>query len=263
MSFLSERNFQILEENEIYKLIDSDEKLRLYMEQQVACVWFYQILLKNITRDILSMTRSIDCRSTKELMQISCALIMEEELDDVLDGEITSHLELFLESMYEVGCNMKPFLSFMESFEEGLSLEKAVEESLFCQSTKRYLLNSLTILDLSLHEKASALFYEGEPYIPDDFLSYLNTYHGEKVANLVLYYERHIEGLKKPGYSSTGRMIEILCESSSERFCEAESVAEKVMKNRISLWIKLEETFEKKCLNSIRNDPKLKLVYSA
>ena len=32
-------------------------------------------------------------------MQISCALIMEEELDDALEGEIASHLELFLESM--------------------------------------------------------------------------------------------------------------------------------------------------------------------
>ena len=48
----------------MYKLLNSDEKLRLYMEQQVACV-VYQILLKNITRDILSMTQSIDCRNTK------------------------------------------------------------------------------------------------------------------------------------------------------------------------------------------------------
>ena len=122
MSFLSERNFQILEENEMYKLLNSDEKLRLYMEQQVACVWFYQILLKNITRDILSMTQSIDCRNTKELMQISCSLIMEEELDEVLDGEIISHLELFLESMYEVGCNMKPFFKFCRKFRSGFFL---------------------------------------------------------------------------------------------------------------------------------------------
>ena len=53
MSFLSERNFQILEDNEIYNLVDSDEKLRIFMEHQVACVWFYQVLLKDLTREII------------------------------------------------------------------------------------------------------------------------------------------------------------------------------------------------------------------
>ena len=117
MSFLSERNFQILEDNEIYNLVDSDEKLRIFMEYQVACVWFYQILLKDLTREILSMTQSIDCRTTKELFQICCNMIMEEELETSEDGEVISHLEVFLESMYECGCNMRPFLNFIEALE--------------------------------------------------------------------------------------------------------------------------------------------------
>ena len=72
---------------------------------------------------------------------------MEEELDEVFeDGEIISHLELFLESMYEVGCNMKPFLSFIESLEIGLSYEKLVDSSQLSQSVKSYLLNSLPVL---------------------------------------------------------------------------------------------------------------------
>ena len=48
-----------------------------------------------------------------------------------------------------------------------------------------------------------------------------------------------------------------------ERFDEAEVIAERVMKNRISLWVKLVEEFEAKEMNLVKNDPKLKLVYSA
>ena len=162
--------------------------------------------------------------------------------------------------MYEVGCN-EAFFKFCRKFRSGFSYE-AVDSSSLSQSVKRYLSNSLPILDLSLHEKASALFY-GVNYIPDEFLSNLSVYHGDKVDNLITYYQRHIEGLKKPGYSSTGRMIEILCEHSSERFDEAEVIAERVMKNRISLWVKLVEEFEAKEMNLVKNDPKLKLVYSA
>ena len=120
------------------------------------------------------------------------------------------------------------------------------------------------LLDNSLHEKAAALFYEGEPYIPDEFLSGLSDSFGEKTTNLSFYYEKHIEGLKKPGYSSTGRMIELLCENYNERFDQAENVAEIVMKNRISLWSQLVELFESEYQNDTSfKSSVLKLVYSA
>ena len=86
------------------------------------------------------MTQSIDCRSTKELIQISCQMIMEEELETSSDGKVVSHLEIYLESMYENSCNMRPFLNFIESLERGLTYKEAVEASSFNSAIKRYFL---------------------------------------------------------------------------------------------------------------------------
>jgi hypothetical protein len=88
-----------------------------------------------------------------------------------------------------------------------------------------------------LHDKAAALFYEGEPFIPDSFLFHIGQLgNTAKIGRLLDYFERHIEGLRRPGFSASGRLVEILCSNDEKMSLEAEQSAEEAMKNRVELW---------------------------
>ena len=108
-----------------------------------------------------------------------------------------------------------------------------------------------------LHERAAVLFYEGEPYLPDDFLYQLQGM-GESSQRLLEYFERHIEGIKQPGFSASGRLVELFCGDDETLNQEAERAAELIMKKRIELFNSIYETVNQ--IAPARPRPQLKLV---
>jgi hypothetical protein len=103
----------------------------------------------------------------------------------------------------------------------------------------------MKILESEPHKKAAALFYEGEPFIPDTFLIRLNELSENPTAEgLIDYFERHIEGLKRPGYSSAGRLVEIFCDTNTTNHEECEAIAQQLMRHRLELWDRLDDKIE-------------------
>ncbi len=108
------------------------------------------------------------------------------------------------------------------------------------------------------------LFYEGEPYIPDAFLQRLGQLSPRlQVHRLLDYFERHIEGLKRPGFSATGRLVEIFCADDEILNLEAEKAAEEAMKARIELWSHLTSQLHAAPVRKAEHRAALRLVTSA
>ena len=164
-------------------------------------------------------------------------IILDEEVDDLGDGRILSHLELYLEAMEDLGCNMTPILAFFDLLDEGIGSEKAFDFVNFPDEVVSYARFGMKILEKPIHARAAALFYEGEPFIPDRFLLRIDQMGRRlKVGRFIDYMERHIEGLKRPGFSAAGRLVELLCQNDANLNREAEMIAEAVMNRRIELW---------------------------
>ena len=248
MSFLTERFFNILENHKIYERIISRQSLVYFLERHVICVWSYHAIMRTIQRDLAAVMLPLNSDSNKEAVRLISEIILDEEVDDLGDGRLLSHMELYLQGMQSLDCDMSHVFSFFDLLERGNSPERAARKSRFQSEVLEYVKYIDGILKRPLHVRATALFYEGEPYIPDQFLHHLFML-GEKVdtIDILNYFKRHIEGLKSPGFSAAGRLVEILCESDYGRNNEAERAAESLMRNRIKFWDALYNGLEEQC----------------
>ncbi len=237
MSFMTERYFQMLESHKLYDRIFDDYSLRLFVEYHVVCVWAYNYLLRDIYQELVSMIQPLNSQSQKEAIRLISETILEEEVEEQNDGSLLSHLEIYLEAMQALGADVGPILSFFDMQESGSTWEEALEEARFPPAVARYAQGLGRMFARPLHERAAVLFYEGEPFIPDTFLNRLGQLGAKHSVNRLLdYFERHIEGLKRPGFSASGRLVEIFCGDNPQLNDEAEKAAEEVMRLRVDLW---------------------------
>lgn len=237
MSFLTERLFQILDQHRVYNLVQNAATLRFFMERHVICVWAYHALLRSLQKELIAHSLPLNSDDYKEALRLLAEIILDEEVEDLGDGKFVSHLELYLDAMQEARCDIAPILGFFDMLEHRVPLERALEEARFPAETMAYARYISSLLDSPIHMRAAALFYEGEPFIPDRFLHHLFRLGDSiPVDRLLDYFERHIEGLKKPGFSAAGRLVELFCRADPTLNREAEIVAEKLMGQRIDLW---------------------------
>lgn len=250
MSFITERYYQILENHRLYHTIVSQKALSYFMERHVICVWVYHALLQSLYLEIIESMQTVNSDDKKECVRLVTEIVMDEIVEDLGDGQFQSNLELYVEAMEDIGANVSCILSFFDMLGKGFHMRKALEHARFPKESLRYAKKLLPYFGEPAHKKAAALFYEGEPYIPDIFLGNIESLLPKTPVTLLLdYFESHIEGLKRPGFSASGRLVEILCRPHPNCQLEAEKVAEKVMRARIELWnhmaIKLKHEYVK------------------
>ncbi|MBC7660167.1 MAG: DUF3050 domain-containing protein [Chitinophagaceae bacterium] len=261
MSFMTERYFQILENHKLYKQVQDENALRIFVEHHVLCVWGYGFLLRNLYQDLVGRIEPLASQPQKEAQKLIAEIMVEEEFEEQADGSLSSHLELYLEAMGQIGADMAPTMSLFDMHEGGQSWQVGLQQSNFPSLAARYARCILSFADRPLHERAALLFYEGEPFIPDNFLVHLSNL-GPNTDTLVDYFERHIEGLKKPGFSASGRLVELFCGDDVQLNDEAEKAAELIMNLRIELWNEIAERIEEKQISPKASAPRnhLKLV---
>lgn len=237
MSFVIERYFQILENHQIYSQINSIQNLAFFAERHVVCVWSYNALLRSLQRDLIAQSMPLNSEPHKIAVRLITELILSEEVSDLGDGSFQSHLELYLEAMRDVNCDISQMFTFFDLLAQEKDMEEILEQSNFAPEVEKYARVTMALLEMPIHRRAAALFYEGEPFIPDRFLINLwGLKHNPAVEKFVHYFERHIEGIKCDGYSQTGRLVEVLCSFDENLRRETDKIAEITMKNRIELW---------------------------
>lgn len=217
--------------------LSTKKALTYFMERHVICVWSYHALLKSIAEDLFSKSLPLNSDGFKESLRLISELILDEEVSELGEGQYYSQLELYLECMQDMDCDINPALNFFDLLDRGVRCEKAIFQVDFDPEVTEYGLGTCQLLNGSLHKRATAFFYEGEPFIPDRFLSQLDLLAGDKeIERLLEYFESHIEGLKHPGFSACGRLVELVCDNNFHSNCEAEKVAEATLRRRIRLW---------------------------
>ena len=197
---------------------------------------------KSLYQDLINHHHLLSNDSVKEAVFLIGEMFLDEQVEAQEDGSYMSHLDLYLELMRDMKCNMGPTMAFFDLIERDIPIRKALRMSGFAKEVIEYAAVMASVLKGKIHEKAAALFYEGEPYIPDRFLVQLdNLAQKLPVERLLDYLERHIEGIKRPGFSASGRVVEILCQDNPDLHAESERLAQIYMHARIKLWDKIQE----------------------
>jgi hypothetical protein len=170
----------------VYKNLNDLQNLRIFMESHVFAVWDFMSLLKTLQREVTCV--EIPWKPSKypaEMVRLVNEIVLGEESDIDEQGNATSHFDLYLKAMEEVGADtsrIKRFIAF-----DDFSILKNYE--------REFVISNLNICDQNniLHV-ASAFFFGREKLIPGMFESIvvLLEESGLECPTLIYYLKRHI-----------------------------------------------------------------------
>lgn len=186
---------QLAGEHRVFAQITSIDKLRLFVEFHVWCVWDFMCLAKALQRKLGSQTNFWTPSKRPDLLRLINDIIEEEETDIAVDGRILSHFEIYVEAMREIGADIEPITNFIYDMEQNRDAIPALEARGIPKSSIEFVKSTLDIAQMEAHEIASAFAFSRENLVPNMLSSLLPNVLRDTAENsaLIWYMRRHIE----------------------------------------------------------------------
>jgi hypothetical protein len=223
----------------LYKSLNSLDEIRVFTEQHVFAVWDFMSLLKALQITLTSVEipwKPVGSASTRRLIN---EIVWGEESDLDQFGKPSSHFELYLGAMEQIGANTTEIQSFVQSSNlDSLALD--LEKIKISENTKDFVSFTFQKIKENKAHVLAALFTFGrEDLIPDMFIEIVKTVEqqtGTSFSKLIYYLERHIEVDGGEHGPMALQMIQDLCGVDELKWHEATEVSIEALKIRMHLW---------------------------
>ena len=224
----------------VYTKIKDLNGLQRFAEVHVFAVWDFMSLLKSLQSSLTSVSIPwvpVGSPSTRYLIN---EIVLGEESDIDENGLRTSHFELYLKAMSQMGANTSSIESLLTSIQSGISIKDAIKSSTLSENIKKFLPFTFDIaLEAPSHVKAAVFTFGREDLIPSMFHQLLEQLYSdtpEKVSTFKYYIERHIEVDGDHHSHLAIEMVSELCGVDDEKWREATEAAQKALQIRYTLW---------------------------
>jgi len=230
----------------IYNAITSVEQCQLFMENHAFAVWDFMSLLKSLQISLTCVNLPWIPPTNPEVAYFMNSIVAGEESDDLGSHDYkkaTSHYELYLASMVEVGASTEPISYFVGKLQRGEKWHSALQQtrvkySHLPSSTFDFVEYTMNIVEnKSPAEVAASFLFGREDPIPAMFQKLLSQFNEKNVncPNLKLYLARHIEVDGDHHGPMADLILEKLCLTPEQ--CEkALDVAKGSIEMRVHLW---------------------------
>jgi len=227
--------------HDIYASIRNNEDLKIFMEHHVYAVWDFMSLLKSLQNELTCNTIPWTPKGDAELRYFINEIVVDEESDLNQYGERSSHFEMYVAAMKEIGADISSIQSFLELIKSGETVNKAFER-IDAPPTVRDLVSFTINVAMSgePHVKAAVFTFGREDLIPDMFLALIRdlTTHSntDDFASFKYYLERHID-LDGGEHSNLAKqMTALLCGDDEQKWNEAENAVKRALQLRSGMW---------------------------
>lgn len=195
-----ERNFKELQQellnHKIFTSINSMDDLCFLMESHVFAVWDFMSLVKRLQRELTTITLPWVPPKNRFCSRLINEIVTGEESDMGLDGHPTSHLEMYLAAMREVGSNTKVFEFFLSELMKGSTVRNSLKIAKVDAHAVEFVTNTINVATKgSVSAVLGAFFHGREGIIPGMFSELLKRWkiNPNDVPQLCYYLKRHIE----------------------------------------------------------------------
>jgi len=230
--------------------VNTLDKARDFMETHVWAVWDFMVLLKALQRQLTCVDTYWIPHGDPETRRLINEIVHGEESDVDKEGNATSHFELYVKAMEEVGANTVPILSFITALREGANPFDTLEASDAPEGAKVFVRQTLSVVEGGkAHEIAAVFTFGREDLIPDMFIEIvgnLKAQFPEQLGLFAYYLERHIEVDGDLHGHLAERMVDILCGTDLEKWESAAALSEQALRARINLWTSVIQAFEQR-----------------
>jgi hypothetical protein len=230
-----------LDNHPIYDAVQSLDDLRVFMQHHIYSVWDFMSLVKYLQHVVAPARVPWVPASDPTIQRFINELVLEEETDEAGElrlGEFSSHFQLYIEAMREIGANVEPPLHFVEiagrdgiaaAFASGLAPAPSLT---FTQTTFGFVDSGKP------YAVAAALALGREHVIPAMFRVLLARMAvDEQTAPTFHYYlKRHIHLDENMHAPLSLRLLEGLCANNPDHLDEACQVAEQAVAARVAFW---------------------------
>ena len=176
-----------LAQHPVYYTFTSMDSIKHFMRYHVFAVWDFMSLLKSLQRQISCI--DVPWKPSvfpAKMVRLINQIVLGEESDIDQFGNPTSHFELYLKAMEEVGASTSEISDFINSLDMSIipiGARRFVEHNLFLAKHGHIV------------EVAASFFYGREKLVPDMFKTMKSILKKENIhaPTLIYYLERHIE----------------------------------------------------------------------
>ena len=236
-SILDLRN--VLRYHPLYKKLNSIRDIQIFTEYHVFAVWDFMSLLKALQQGLTCVQTPWVPIPNNSLARFVNEIVHGEESDINEVGEASSHFEMYLEAMRQIGASTKEIELFVSKVRSNIGIYETIDSLLIDERVKDFLNYTFNLIDSQeLHLIASAFTFGREDIIPDMFLGILNGVDPGNTSypKFKYYLERHIELDGDEHGPISLQMISKLCGNSDKKWKEARLIAEESLQKRILLW---------------------------
>ncbi len=232
---------QRLDQHPIYAALRTLDDLRVFMAHHVYSVWDFMSLIKYLQHAVAPArwpwTPGVDPTVQRFINELN----LEEETDAAAPGqpgEFTSHFQLYLGAMREVGADAERPARFVEIVRDQ-GIAAALDSGLVPEPSRAFMRVTFAFIDSGLpHTVAAALALGREHVIPNMFRAFLARMAvSEREAPTFHYYlKRHVHLDEDFHAPLSIRLLEGLCAGDPVRIREAEAAAVAAIEARIRFW---------------------------
>ena len=185
-----------LDQHAIFGSLANLLDLRRFMAAHVFAVWDFMSLLKRLQRDLTCIDVPWTPRRDAVAARLINDIVLGEETDLGPDDEPTSHLDLYLAAMREVGAETAPFEHFLQLVANGVDAGDALHAVGAPEHVRTFVNHTLRVATREPTLVVMANFFHGrENVIPRMFAALLHRWNiaEHHAPKFVYYLRRHIE----------------------------------------------------------------------
>ena len=237
-----------LVDHDIYSKISTIQDLRIFMENHIYAVWDFMSLLKALQVNLTCIKNPWVPSENTQAARFINEIVLEEETDEIKNGNVISHFELYLQAMNQIGASTLKINEFISGIKTSNNYRNYINNYNLDQEIKDFLNFTFDIIESEeTHKIAAAFTFGRENVIPDMFIEIvkgLNKDNSNTANDFVYYLERHIELDGDDHGPIALKMIENLCGNDQKKWEEVMEVSKKSIDMRIKLWSHISSQIE-------------------
>ncbi len=235
-----------LQKHRLYTQLADLEDIKIFMEWHVFAVWDFMSLLKSLQQQLTCVRIPWVPASNVTLSRFINEIVHGEESDLDFDGQPSSHFEMYLQAMKEIGASTSTIEDFVKNADSVQAVYSQLEIPEIPYEIKDFVNFTFQVIESGeTHRIASAFTYGREDVIPDMFLEIINgKEHPGASTKLEYYLRRHIELDGDEHGPLSLKMISELCGDNENKWKEAGETAREALKKRVALWDGISKAME-------------------
>ena len=230
-----------LESHQVFTNLNTLSELRLFMEHHVFAVWDFMSLLKKLQQIYVPHGSPWVPNPNGNVVRFINEIVMEEESDQSYGSKgesYSSHFEIYLEAMKEVGASTNIIDSFLDQVRSG-GIEKALNFNLVPEPSREFMGYTFDLINRGKgHEIAASFAIGRESIVPIMFKRILEKTNisAEEAPVFHYYLERHAHLDGEHHGPMALRLLDDLCTDNEQKEKEVILEVESSLEARIKLW---------------------------